>query len=120
MAFGLWFLKFRRSTSAPSSDRVTRSRSGSVLGPDVAVEAGRRGEPLAALRTAQGHGGAAGRRRGRRRVGGALCDVSLPVGLEEGHPTEPPTALLALGPNPPPLLLHEQTGNNESVNYGGL
>lgn len=94
---------------------MTRSRSGSVLGPDVAVEAGRGGEPLAALRTAQRQGGAAGWRRGGRRVdGGTLGDVSLTMSLEERHPTEPPTALLALGPNPPSLLLrkHRQETTN--------
>lgn len=85
-----------------------------VLGPDVAAEAGHRGELPPALRTAWRRirgGPFRWRERGRRVGGGVLCDVSLTVSLQERHPAEPPTALLALRPHPPPLLLQTQTGN---------
>lgn len=88
-----------------------------MLGPDVAVEAGVGGEPLATLGAAQRRGGA-GRRR-RRRVGAG--GVRLAVSLQERHPTEPPTALLALRPHPPPLLLpitREQSVTRASAEIG--
>lgn len=85
-----------------------------VLGADVAVEAGGRGEPLAALRAAQRQRVATGGRRGVLADGGAsagaaLDVVRLAVSFEERHAAEPATALLALGPHPPPLLLRTHT-----------
>lgn len=109
-----------QSKSPPGHLCSIRTQSGPVLvvGPHVAVEAGGRGEPPAAFGAAERRGGAGRRRRGRGRVCGAVCrGVSLPVRLQEGHPAEPPTTLLTLGPDPPPLLLrtrgHRVTDRNQ-------
>lgn len=68
-----------------------------VLGADVAVEAGRRGEPLSTLRAAERqHVGTGGGRRGRICRRSALSVVRLAVSFEERHAAEPATALLTL------------------------
>lgn len=95
--------------SAPRSGQLTHPIL-QVLCPDVAVEAGRRREPLPTLWAAQRQRVAARGRRGRRHVRGGGCvlgDMSLTVSFEERHPAEPATALLTLRPHPPPLLLHK-------------